>query len=75
MLALCVPLAMQFRRGGGLGKFFAFGVGLGFAFFVIDGIAMSVGELGIVTPWLASWFPVMVFGLLSVFLVSKSERV
>ena len=75
MLALCVPLAMRFRRGGGLGKLFAFGVGLGFAFFVLDGIAMSIGELGIVTPWLAAWLPVMVFGLLAVFLISKSERV
>ena len=75
MLALCVPLGMKFRRGGGLGKLFAFGVGLGFAFFVMDGIALSVGELGIVTPWLAAWLPVMVFGLLAFYLISKSERV
>jgi lipopolysaccharide export system permease protein len=75
MLALCVPLGMKFRRGGGLGKLFAFGVGLGFGFFVLDGIALSVGELGIVTPWLAAWLPVMVFGLFAFYLISKSERV
>jgi lipopolysaccharide export system permease protein len=75
MLALVVPLATRFRRGGGLGVLFALGVGLGFSFFILDGIAMSIGELGIVFPWLAAWLPVLVFGLLALYLLSKSERV
>ncbi len=75
MLALIVPLATRFKRGGGLGLLFALGVGLGFAFFILDGIAMSVGELGAVFPWLAAWLPVLVFGLLSLYLLTKSERV
>jgi lipopolysaccharide export system permease protein len=75
MLALVVPLSTRFRRGGGLGLLFALGVGMGFAFFILDGIAMSVGELGIVFPWLAAWLPVLVFSLLALYLLSKSERV
>jgi lipopolysaccharide export system permease protein len=75
MLALVIPLAARFRRGGGLGLLFAFGVGMGFAFFILDGIATSIGELGVVFPWLAAWLPILVFGCVSLFLLSKSERV
>jgi lipopolysaccharide export system permease protein len=75
MVMLIIPLATRFRRGGGLGMLFALGVGLGFAFFILDGIAMSIGELGAVFPWLAAWLPVLVFGLISLYLLAKSERV
>jgi lipopolysaccharide export system permease protein len=75
MVALIVPLATRFRRGGGLGLLFALGVGMGFAFFILDGIALSIGELGVVFPWLAAWLPVLVFSLIAMYLLSKSERV
>lgn len=75
MVGLCVPLAARFRRGGGLGLLFAVGIGLGFAFFVLDGIALSVGELGFVTPWLAAWTPVLVFAALAAYLTLQTERV
>lgn len=75
MIALCIPLASHFRRGGGIGVLFAVGVGLGFIYFIIDGIAMSVGELGFVTPWLAAWMPTLVFALLAVAMSLRAERV
>jgi lipopolysaccharide export system permease protein len=75
MLALVIPLSTRFRRGGGLGMLFALGVGMGFSFFILDGIAMSVGELGVVFPWLAAWLPVLVFGCIAMYLLSRSERV
>ena len=57
MIAICVPLAVRFRRGGGIGALFAVGVGLGFIFFVVDGISLTMGELGFVAPWMAAWAP------------------
>lgn len=75
MVSLCVPLATRFRRGGGLGWLFAAGVGLGFTFFVFDGIATSVGELGLVAPWLAAWLPVLLFACLALYLLGRAERV
>ena len=75
MVALCVPLAARFRRGGGLGILFALGVGLGFAFFVLDGISLSVGELGFVSPWLGAWMPVLVFAAIAAYLTLQTERV
>ncbi len=43
MLAICVPLATRFRRGSGIALFFALGVGLGFSFFMLDGITLTLG--------------------------------
>ena len=75
MVALCVPLSARFRRGGGLGLLFALGIGMGFGFFVLDGIAQSVGELGFIAPWLAAWTPVLVFAALAAYLTMQTEQV
>jgi lipopolysaccharide export system permease protein len=73
MIALCVPLATRFRRGGGLGQMLGVGVGMGFLFFVSDGVAASIGEIGLVAPWLAAWTPIIVFGALAAGLVARTE--
>jgi lipopolysaccharide export system permease protein len=74
MIALCVPLATRFRRGGGLGPMLGIGVGMGFLFFVTDGVAASIGEIGLVAPWLAAWTPIIVFGAIAAALVARTEQ-
>ncbi len=74
IVALCLPFAASFRRGGGLGALFAAGVGLGFLYFIFDGIFLSLGVLGFVPPWLASWAPNMAFGSLAILLLLRAER-
>jgi lipopolysaccharide export system permease protein len=73
MISLCVPLATRFRRGGGLGPLLGIGVGMGFLFFVSDGVAASIGEIGLVAPWLAAWTPIIVFGAIAGGLVARTE--
>lgn len=75
MIALCVPLAVRFRRGGGIGVLFGIGVALGFAFFIFDGISLTIGELGIVPAWMAAWAPVLVFAGLAATLTLRAETV
>jgi len=75
MMGLCIPLATRFRRGGGLGALFAVGVGIGFVYFIIDGISLTMGELGFVKPWLAAWLPILAFGSLAVVMTLRSETV
>ncbi|MGB9142602.1 MAG: LptF/LptG family permease, partial [Aestuariivirga sp.] len=75
MIAICIPIATRFRRGGGLGILFAAGVGLGFLFFVVDGMALTMGELGFVKPWMAAWMPVLSFGALAAALNLSTDRV
>jgi lipopolysaccharide export system permease protein len=73
MISLCVPLATRFRRGGGMGPLLGIGVGMGFLFFVSDGVAASIGEIGLVAPWLAAWTPIIVFGAIAAALVARTE--
>ncbi len=75
MIAICIPLATRFRRGGGIGTMFAAGVGIGFLYFIVDGIALTMGELGFVVPWLAAWVPVLGFGALAAAITFRAERV
>jgi lipopolysaccharide export system permease protein len=75
MIGISIPLATRFRRGGGIGALFAAGVGIGFIYFVVDGLALTMGELGFVTPWLAAWLPVIVFGALATAITLRAETV
>jgi lipopolysaccharide export system permease protein len=75
MIGICIPLATRFRRGGGIGALFAAGVGIGFIYFVVDGIALTMGELGFVTPWLAAWLPVIAFGAVAAAITLRAETV
>jgi lipopolysaccharide export system permease protein len=75
MMCLCVPLVVRFRRGGGIGFLFGAGVGLGFLFFITDGIALTMGELGFVTPWLAAWMPLLVFSGVAATIALRVERI
>ncbi len=74
MIMLCVPMAARFRRGGGLGYLFVVGVALGFLFFISDGISTTMGELGIVAPWLAAWAPILIFTTIGLSFVARTER-
>jgi len=75
MIAICVPLAARFRRGGGIGILFAVGIGLGFLYFVLDGIALTMGEVGFVAPWLAAWGPVLGFAAIAGMITFRVERI
>lgn len=75
MVIICVPLAVKFRRGGGIGLMFAFGVLAGFVFFVFDGISLTLGELGVLPPWMAAWVPVAVFVGLGSYITMRAETV
>jgi lipopolysaccharide export system permease protein len=75
MIAISIPLASRFRRGGGIGVLFAVGIGLGFAYFVLDGISITMGELGFVAPWLAAWGPVLGFVAIAGIITFRAEHV
>jgi lipopolysaccharide export system permease protein len=62
MILLAAPVAHGFyRRDRGLATGIAIGFGLGFLYFVADGLVMSLGESGAVPPVVAAWMPILVF--------------
>lgn len=74
MIALAVPLASRFRRGGGIGLLFLAGVGTGWLYFILEGIAMTMGEFGFVPPWMAIWVPVAALAALIATLALRVEN-
>ena len=70
---LLEPLASRFRRGGGIGMFFIVGVGLGWGYFIVEGIAQTMGELGFVPPWMSIWVPVAALAALTTSLTLKAD--
>jgi lipopolysaccharide export system permease protein len=74
LIAITVPLASTYRRGGGIGVFFAIGVGIGFIFFILDGITLTLGEIGVVPAWMAAWIPLLAFSALALTLVFRAEE-
>ena len=75
MIALCIPLAVQFRRGGAAGRLFMVGLALGFAFSIFEGIALTMGEVGFVPPWFGAWAPFLVFAAIAGAMTFKAETV
>lgn len=61
MLILAAPVAQARVRNVNLGARLAAGIGLGFLFFVTDGLSQALGESGAVLPAVSAWAPVAIF--------------
>lgn len=62
MILLAAPVAHSlYSRDRGLAAGMAIGFGLGFLYFISDGLVMSLGETGAVPPVVAAWMPILVF--------------
>jgi lipopolysaccharide export system permease protein len=62
MILLAAPVAHSvYRRDRGVAAGMAIGFGLGFLYFIADGLVMSLGETGAVPPVVAAWMPILVF--------------
>jgi lipopolysaccharide export system permease protein len=62
MILLAAPVAHSlYRRDRGLAAGMAIGFGLGFLYFISDGLVMSLGETGAVPPAVAAWMPILLF--------------
>lgn len=62
MIMLAAPVSQVSVRSGGTAGRLAAGIGLGFLFFVTDGLSTALGETGAVAPWVAAWSPLVIFG-------------
>ncbi len=75
LMAVCIPLATRFRRHGVAGGLLLAGVAIGFGFFLFDGLAQTMGEIGLVPAWLAGWLPAASLALLALALYLRAETV
>ncbi|MGH6931044.1 MAG: LPS export ABC transporter permease LptG [Dongiaceae bacterium] len=63
MILLAAPVAQGLQRHGGFAAGLAVGVGLGFLYFVTEGLMLTLGETGAVAPIIAAWGPAIVFAM------------
>lgn len=75
MILLAAPVSQASVRGGGTALRMTAGVGLGFLFFVADGLSTAMGETGSLAPFLAAWLPLAVFGSIGTSVLLRVETV
>jgi lipopolysaccharide export system permease protein len=74
MILLAAPVAQSLqRRGRSLAGGIAIGFGLGFLYFITDGLVMSLGESGAVPPFFAAWLPPLLFASLGGIMLIRLE--
>jgi len=73
MVLLAAPVAQGLQRHGGLGAGLAVGIGLGFLYFVTDGLLMTLGEMGTISPMIAAWAPTALFAAIGISALLKIE--
>jgi lipopolysaccharide export system permease protein len=73
MLLLSAALAQQTQRGGHIELLYLGGIVAGFAFFIFNGVALAMGEVGLLPPLVASSVPVVAFAALSMSIVYWHE--
>jgi lipopolysaccharide export system permease protein len=72
MLLLAIALAQRFRRTGVFATLLLAALGIGFAFLALDGIALAMGEAGLLPPWFAAWGPKLALaGVIGTLLVGR----
>jgi len=74
MILLAAPVAHSLhRRERGLAMGMTVGFGLGFLYFLTDGLVLSLGESGAVPPFLAAWLPILLFAAIGGAWLIKQE--
>ena len=48
-------------------------IGLGFLYFVTDGLLMTLGEMGTISPMIAAWSPMAIFAAIGISALLKIE--
>jgi lipopolysaccharide export system permease protein len=61
MVILAAPMAQSMRRNQRVAVGLAAGVGMGFLYFVAEGICQALGEAGAVPAAVAAWTPGLLF--------------
>lgn len=73
MILLAAPVAQGFQRHGGMAAGLVAGVGLGFLYFIADGLLLTLGETGVVAPVIAAWGTPGLFAAVGIFGLLRIE--
>jgi len=74
MVLIGVPFALKTSRSGGVAISIGISVMIGFAYGVTFYLFLSFGKSGILSPFLASWIPTLLFGLAGIFTLMSVKQ-
>lgn len=64
MVLLAAPVAQSLSRQRGVALGLMLGIGMGFLYFIVDGLLQALGESGMLPPLLAAWSPALLFAII-----------
>jgi lipopolysaccharide export system permease protein len=67
MVLVGIPFALKSGRSGGMALSIGISVMIGFAYGITYYIFLSFGRSGVLPPFLSSWTPILLFGLIGIF--------
>lgn len=73
MVLLAIPLVQRYQRSDYLSATLATGIAFGLLFLTVDGLLSTIGESGLLTPFLAAWGATLIFGSLAAALSFQNE--
>lgn len=74
ILTIIAVAVSSVKRRGGMGVNLAIGIGVGMIFVFFDKIFGTMAEQSTFSPFLATWFPNFIFGLLAIYLLRNAKR-
>jgi lipopolysaccharide export system permease protein len=74
ILTIIAVAVSSMKRRGGMGMSLAIGIAVAFSFVFFDKIFGTLAEKSTFPPFLAVWFPNIVFGILAFFLLRNARR-
>ena len=74
ILTIIAVAVSSMKRRGGMGVNLAIGIAIAFSFVFFDKIFGTLAEKSTFSPFLAVWFPNIVFGMLAVYLLRNAKR-
>lgn len=74
ILTVIAVAVSSIKRRGGMGVNLAIGISIGMVFIFFDKIFGTMAEQSSFSPFIATWFPNFVFGILAVYLLKNAKR-
>jgi len=74
ILTIIAVAVSSMKRRGGMGVNIAIGIAIGMVFILFDKIFGTMAEQSSFSPFIATWFPNFVFGILAVYLLRNAKR-
>ena len=74
ILTIIAVAVSSVKRRGGMGANLAIGISIGMVYIFFDKIFGTMAEQSTFSPFVATWFPNIVFGILAIYLLWNAKR-